>query len=206
MRPTDPPVLQLRTPRLLMRQWGEADNAPFAALNADPEVMAHFPGTLTADESRALAYRYAARLEVDGYGIWAVEVLESGAFIGFVGLARPTWESAFTPCIEIGWRLGREAWGHGYATEAARAALRVAFTHVGLDEVVSFTAVGNVRSRAVMERLGMRRDVGGDFDHPRVAEGHPTRPHVLYRLAVADWAGSDLPRGEPPGPGPTASA
>ncbi|MEO7235311.1 MAG: GNAT family N-acetyltransferase [Lapillicoccus sp.] len=188
MRPTDPPVLQLRTPRLLMRQWGEADNAPFAALNADPEVMAHFPWTLTADESRALAYRYAAGLEVDGYGIWALEVLGSGAFIGFVGLARPTWESAFTPCTEIGWRLTRDAWGHGYATEAARAALRVAFTHVGLDEVVSFTAAGNVRSRAVMERLGMHRDVGGDFDHPRIAEGHPTRRHVLYRLTVADWA------------------
>lgn len=187
MRPTDPPVLQLRTPRLLMRQWGEADNAPFAALNADPEVMAHFPWTLTADESRALAYRYAARLEVDGYGIWAVEVLESGAFIGFVGLARPTWESAFTPCTEIGWRLSREAWGHGYATEAARAALQVAFTHVDLDEVVSFTAVGNLRSRAVIERLSMRRDAGGDFDHPRVAQGHPTRRHVLYRLTAAAW-------------------
>ena len=171
-----------------MRQWGEADNAPFAALNADPEVMAHFPWTLSADESRALAYRYAARLEVDGYGIWAVEVLESGGFIGFVGLARPPWESAFTPCTEIGWRLTREAWGHGYATEAARAALQVAFTHVGLDEVVSFTAAGNVRSRAVMERLGMHRDVGGDFDHPRIAEGHPTRRHVLYRLTSADWA------------------
>ncbi len=188
MPPTDPAVVPLRTPRLLLRQWRESDNAPFAALNADPEVMAHFPWTLTTDESRAMAYRYAAELEVDGYGIWATEVQETGEFIGFVGLARPRWPSAFTPCVEIGWRLTRAAWGHGYATEGARAALRVAFTRVALPEVVSFTAVGNLRSRAVMERLGMHRDPGEDFDHPRVPEGLPTRRHVLYRLTRTEWA------------------
>jgi len=188
MPPTDPSALKLRTPRLLLRQWRDSDDAPFAALNADPMVMAHFPRRLTAEESRASADRYAAQLEVDGYGIWAVEVLGTGEFVGFVGLARPPWPAAFTPCVEIGWRLARSAWGQGYATEGARAVLRLAFTQVALPEVVSFTAVANRRSRAVMERLGMHRDPAEDFDHPRVPDGDPTRRHVLYRLTEREWA------------------
>jgi len=175
-------IAEPRTLRLVLRQWRDDDGPPFAALNADPEVMQHFPSTLDETESRALAYRCAAQLEVDGYGIWAVEVVESGTFVGFVGLARPRWEASFTPCTEIGWRLARSAWGHGYATEAARAALEVAFGPAELDEVVSFTTVGNTRSRAVMERLGMTRTE--DFDHPRLPDGHPLQRHVLYRLSA----------------------
>jgi RimJ/RimL family protein N-acetyltransferase len=191
---TDPSALQLRTPRLLLRQWRDSDDAPFAALNADPAVMEHFPRPFTADESRALADRYAAQLEADGYGIWAVEVLETEELAGFVGLARPQWEAAFTPCVEIGWRLARSAWGHGYATEGARAVLRLAFTRLALPEVVSFTAVANRRSRAVMERLGMHHDPAEDFDHPRVPEGEPTRRHVLYRLTEPEWTAATASR------------
>jgi RimJ/RimL family protein N-acetyltransferase len=188
MPPTEPAVLEPRTARLLLRQWRDSDHAPFAALNADPEVMEHFPGPLTAEQSRASVEQYAAGLTADGYGIWAVEVVETGTFVGFVGLARPAWSAAFTPCTEVGWRLARSAWGQGYATEAARAALDVAFGPGGLDEVVSFTAVANTRSRAVMERLGMHRDPPEDFDHPRLREGHPLRRHVLYRLTAAEWS------------------
>jgi RimJ/RimL family protein N-acetyltransferase len=194
MPPTDASVLQLRTSRLLLRQWRDSDDGPFAALSADPAVMEHFPSLLTADASRAAAYRYATQLEVDGYGIWAVEVLETGEFVGFVGLVRPQWEAAFTPCVEIGWRLARSAWGHGYATEGAQAALRLAFTRLALPEVVSFTTVSNRRSRAVMERLGMHRDPAEDFDHPRVPEGEPTRRHVLYRLTEPEWAAATASR------------
>jgi ribosomal-protein-alanine N-acetyltransferase len=188
MPPTDPAVRELRTARLLLRQWRDSDHAPFAALNADPEVTEHFPGPLTAEQSRASVERYATGLTADGYGIWAVEVVETGTFVGFVGLARPAWSAAFTPCTEVGWRLARSAWGHGYATEGARAALDVAFGPASLGEVVSFTAVGNARSRAVMERLGMHRDPAEDFDHPRVSEGHPLRRQVLFRLTAAEWS------------------
>ena len=184
-------IVEPRTERLWLRQWRDADWPPFAALNADPVVMRYFPSTLDERESNALAYRSAARMEVDGYGLWAVEVLASGEFIGFVGLNRPMWEADFTPCTEVGWRLVQPAWGHGYATEAARAALDVAFGPVGLDEVVSFTSVVNTPSRAVMARLGMRHTE--DFDHPRMPEGHPLRRHVLYRLSAAEWAGAEAP-------------
>jgi RimJ/RimL family protein N-acetyltransferase len=164
----------LITPRLRLRPWRDADLAPFAALNADPEVMAHFPAPLTRAESDALAAR--------GWGLWAVEVPGGCAFAGYVGLAEPRFEASFTRCLEIGWRLARAQWGRGYATEGARAALRFAFDELGRDEVVSFTTVANARSRAVMERLGMRRDPADDFDHPVIAVGHPLRRHVLYRV------------------------
>jgi RimJ/RimL family protein N-acetyltransferase len=177
-------VIQPRTERLLLRQWRDEDWAPFAALNADREVMRHFPSTLDQEESDAFAYRNAALLEVNGWGLWAVEVVESGEFVGFVGLNQPQWTAAFTPCTEVGWRLARSAWGKGYATEAARAALAVAFGPLGLDEVVSFTTVANDRSRAVMERLGMTRDPAEDFDHPKLGPDSPVRRHVLYRLAA----------------------
>lgn len=144
--------------------------------------MQFFPDTLDQVTSDAMVDRCAAQIAAHGYGIWATEVTQTGEFIGFVGLGRPTFEAAFTPCTEIGWRLKRSVWGHGYATEAARAALDVAFGILDLDEVVSFTAVVNSRSRAVMERLGMTRDTGDDFEHPRIPVGHPLRPHVLYRL------------------------
>ena len=171
-----------RTERLWLRQWRDDDWPPLAALNADPEVMRYFPSTLDEQESNAFAYRQAALLEVRGWGLWAVEVVGTCEFVGFVGLNQPTWQAAFTPCTEVGWRLARSAWGKGYATEAAQAALAVAFGPLGLEEVVSFTTVENARSRAVMERLGMTRDPAEDFDHPNLPVDSPVRRHVLYRL------------------------
>jgi RimJ/RimL family protein N-acetyltransferase len=172
----------IETPRLLLRPWRDTDLAPFAALNADPEVMRHFPALLSRDESDALAARIRASFEAQGWGLWAVEEKGGAPFIGFVGLNRPTFDAPFMPAVEIGWRLARAAWGAGYASEAARAALRFGFEQLALDAIVSFTAPVNTRSRAVMERLGMV-NTGQDFDHPRVPEGSPLRRHVLYRLA-----------------------
>jgi len=180
--PTD-----VRTPRLLLRRWREEDLEPFAALNADPAVMEHFPAPLDRAASDALAARADAHLAEHGWGLWAVHVLAEDRFAGFTGLAVPRWDPPFGPCVEVGWRLARWAWGSGHATEAARAALGVAFTELGLGEVVSFTAVDNERSQAVMRRIGMVRDPGGDFLHPNVPAGHPVEPHVLYRLSATDW-------------------
>jgi ribosomal-protein-alanine N-acetyltransferase len=170
----------LTTSRLRLRPWRESDLAPFAAMNADPRVREHFPSVQTREESDAVARRIMAGLEKQGWGFWAVEVIGGEPFIGFTGIAAPGFEAYFTPCIEIGWRLAHAAWGHGYATEAARAALAFGFGELNLEEIVSFTAVGNKRSRAVMERLGMRQD--GEFDHPKIAESSPVRRHVLYRI------------------------
>ena len=167
---------ELRTARLLLRRWQDADRAPFAALNADPVVMEHFPSVLTREQSDALVDRIETHFDQHGYGLWAVEA--DGAFVGFTGLVWQTYDAPFTPALEVGWRLARSAWGHGYATEAATAALARGLEDVG--SVVSTTAVTNLRSQRVMQRLGMRREL--EFDHPRVAEGHPVRPHVLYRL------------------------
>jgi RimJ/RimL family protein N-acetyltransferase len=174
-------VTELFTPRLKLRQWRDSDYEPFAALNADEEVMRYFPAPMTREESDALAGRARAHVADHGWGLWAVERLDNGAFIGFVGLARPSFEAHFTPAVEVGWRLARTQWGHGYATEAARAAVEFGFDALRLDEIVSFTAAINLPSRRVMERLGMGHDPADDFDHPRVADG-PLRRHVLYRL------------------------
>jgi RimJ/RimL family protein N-acetyltransferase len=175
-------VAELRTARLLLRQWRDSDLEPFAALNADPEVMRHFPSVLTRAESDALALGARALISSRGWGLWAVEVVESAPFIGFLGLAQPRFDAHFTPAVEIGWRLAREHWGSGYATEGARAVVATAFDELGLDELVSFTTVANAASRRVMERLEMTHDPADDFEHPLLAPGHPQRPHVLYRL------------------------
>lgn len=182
------------TSRLELRQWHECDRTPFAALNSDPLVMEHFPAPLNRDQSDALMGRCVEQLQRDGNGRWAVQIRASGEFIGFVGLAMPGWEAAFTPCTEIGWRLARSAWGHGYATEAANTVLARAFGPLGLDEVVSFTTTHNLRSQRVMQRIGMTHGLSEDFDHPRVADG-PLRRHVLYRLSKTDWEGrpADVP-------------
>lgn len=171
---------ELRTERLLLRRWRETDLEPFAALNADADVMAHFPMVLSRRESDALAERADSLFDEHGFGLWAVEA--SGEFVGFTGLSIPRFEAPFLPSIEVGWRLARDVWGHGYATEAARAALAVGFGEHGLREIVSFTAATNVRSQRVMERLGMMRD--GAFDHPALPLESPLRRHVLYRLAA----------------------
>lgn len=175
-------VPSLRTPRLLLRPWRDEDLAPFAALNADPRVMEHFPGTFDRSGSDALAAAIQADLEKNGFGLWAVEVPGVAPFIGFVGACEPDFEALFTPAVEIGWRLAFEHWGKGYATEAAQAVVAHAFGPLGLAELVSFTAPANRRSRAVMERLGMTHTAADDFDHPKLPVGHPLRRHVLYRL------------------------
>ena len=169
------------TERLVLRQWREGDLEPFARLNADPEVMRHFPALLSREQADAMVDRLSGHIEAEGWGMWAVERRDTGEFIGFTGLGVPRQELPSQPCVEVGWRLARDAWGHGYASEAAREALRVGFDELGLAEIVAFTAVPNRRSRAVMERLGMVRDAAEDFDHPAVDVGHPVRRHVLYR-------------------------
>lgn len=178
-------MIQLETSRLRLRPWRDEDFAPFAALNADRQVMAHFPATLDRAESDVLAARCQSLIEAQGWGFWATEIKASGDFIGFVGLHRPIAELPFSPCVEIGWRLARPFWSQGYASEAARAALSFAFNDLALAEVVAFTSLENRRSQAVMERLGMRR--AENFEHPALPPGHPLREHCLYRLAVSTW-------------------
>lgn len=182
MAPKSIPTLV--TDRLLLRPWRSDDIGAFAALNADPRVMAHFPALLTQAESDAAAARVAAHIARHGFGLWVVEVPGVAPFIGTVGLMIPGFQVPFTacdPCVEIGWRLAHQFWNRGYATEAARAVMASGFETLGLDEIVSFTTSDNERSWRVMERLGMTRDPREDFDHPALPVGHPQRRHVLYR-------------------------
>jgi ribosomal-protein-alanine N-acetyltransferase len=164
-----------------LRSFEDRDAGPFAAINADPRVMKFLPAVLTQAESDALVVRIRQHAEEKGHGLFAVE-LQGGPLIGFAGLSTPTFEAHFTPCVEVGWRLAAEHWGHGYATEAARAALAFGFEKVGLKQIVSFTVPQNQRSRRVMEKIGMHHDPRDDFDHPRLPEGHALRRHVLYRI------------------------
>lgn len=180
------PPIELDTPRLRLRQWRVSDFTPFAAMNANPRVMEHFPELLRAPESHAMARRIRDLIAVRGWGLWAVEERAGAPFIGFVGLHVPSSELPCSPCVEIGWRLAPAYWGKGYATEAAQAALGVGFGVLELDEIVSFTATSNLRSQAVMERLGMRR-MADTFEHPAVPASSPLATHVLYRLDRTDW-------------------
>jgi RimJ/RimL family protein N-acetyltransferase len=178
----------LTTPRLTLRHWHAKDLPPFAAQNADPSVMEFMPRSLSRAESDDFARRAQREIEARGWGLWAVEERADGQLIGCVGLAVPSFTEHFTPCVEVMWRLRRASWGHGYATEAARECLRFAFETLGLPEVVAFTVPANVRSRAVMQRLGMVHDPGDDFDHPRLPPGHTLRRHVLYRIQRDVWS------------------
>lgn len=177
----------LHTERLLLRRWTDADLEPFAAMNADPMVMRHFPNVLDREASDALVRQFDQHFDEHGFGLWVLELKDGGsspsAFLGFVGLWRTTFDAHFTPCVEVAWRLAGSAWGKGYAVEAAREACRVGFEQIGLREIVAHTVPDNFRSRRVMERLGMTHNASDDFDHPRLPEGHPLRHHVLYRLA-----------------------
>ena len=173
----------LQTDRLLLRRWRGADREPFARLNADAEVMRFFPSALTRTESDALAGRADALFDAHGYGLWALERRDTGEFVGFTGLAPMPAGIPGAGGVEVGWRLARSAWGHGYATEAATAALRFGIDTVGLVEVNSITAVANIRSRRVMERLGML--AAGEFNHPRLPVDSPLRRHVRYLLQTA---------------------
>ena len=174
------PILQPETPRLLLRQWQASDYAPFAALNADAQAMEHFPARLSPAESDAMAARLQTLIAERGWGLWEVERKDTGAFIGFVGLHQAPADLPFAPCVEVGWRLSVPHWGQGFASEAARAALRVGFDELGLQEIVALTALGNWRSRTVMQRLGMQES--GMFEHPRIPVGSHLRTHCLYRL------------------------
>ena len=171
------------TERVRLRDWLEADLVPFAAMNADPEVTEFLPGPMTRAESDGFVDRIRTQFQERGFGLFAAEERESGEFMGFVGLAVPSFEASFTPCVEVGWRLARAHWGKGYATEAAREVLRIGFAIHGLSEIVSFTVPQNVRSQAVMQKLGMRHDPTDDFEHPRLPKGHRLRSHVLYRMS-----------------------
>ncbi len=175
-------MAELQTARLRLRAWRDTDLAPYAALNADPEVRRWFPGMIGRAESDAQAARLQAHIDAHGFGFWAAETRDDRAFLGFVGLQHVAFTAPFTPAIEIGWRLARQHWNHGYATEAARAALAHAFGPLDIAEIVSFTVPGNLASRRVMDRIGMHHHPSGDFDHPGVAEGPPLRRHVLYRI------------------------
>lgn len=175
-------AFEIRTARLRLRSWREEDFEAYAALNADARVMEFYPSVVGREESRVRFDRWQERVAEQGMGFWPVEVIGGAPFIGMVGLARPDFEADFLPGVEIGWRLAAEHWGRGYATEAARGALAYGFERLGLAEIVSFTTTTNVRSRRVMDKLGMKRSPDEDFLHPSIAEGHPLRPHVLYRL------------------------
>lgn len=182
-------IIEPDTPRLRLRQWRESDREPFAALNAAPEVMAFFEAPPSRAASDASIDAWQLQITEQGWSNWAVELRSSGEFIGFTGLSAPRRTFSFSPCVEVGWRLAQRFWGRGFATEAARAALKVAFERLALPEVISFTALGNLRSRAVMERIGLR-NTGQDFEHPGISPGHPLRLHCLYRLTREQWRGS----------------
>lgn len=187
------PGPELRTERLLLRRWSDADRAPFAALNADPVVMEHFQRPLTAEESDAFIELIEAHFDDTGWGLWAIEVPGVAPFVGYVGL----WPAEYVApgTVEVGWRLTASSWGHGYAPEAAAEALRFAFEDLGRDEVVSFTVPQNTNSRRVMEKIGLRRAPDRDFDHPRVdpaVHPHLVR-HVFYAVSADEWRAAQGP-------------
>jgi ribosomal-protein-alanine N-acetyltransferase len=173
--------MEYQTERLILRPWKQEDREPYAILNGNPEVMRYLLRTLTREESDKMVDVIEQKMAANGWGLWAVEEKSSGAFIGFVGLNIPAYELPFSPIIEIGWRLDKPFWGKGYAPEAAAKALEIGFNQYGIEEIVAFTALENVASQRVMEKIGMRRCE--EFDHPAVAENSPLRRHVLYRMA-----------------------
>jgi len=177
------PQHQFSTERLILRRWLPGDHEPFAALNADPLVMEHFPRTLSREESDAMIGRIEGDFEQNGFGLWAVEVRQVAPFVGFVGLSVPRFKAHFTPCVEIGWRIAAGYWNRGYASEAARGALAFGFETLKLEKIVAFTVPGNLPSRRVMEKIGMAHNDSDDFDHPLLPAGHPLSRHMLYTIA-----------------------
>ena len=180
-------IKELESARLRLRPWRDTDLPEFAAMSADPQVMRYFPAPLSRLESAALIGRIRGHFAEYGYGLWALERKATGAFIGFTGLLNVNFDAPSSPAVEIGWRLDPQQWGLGYASEAAWAVLRCAFDRLALDQVVSFTSQLNLPSQKVMQAIGMQHDPDGDFEHPRLPEGHPLRSHVLYRITRAQW-------------------
>ena len=184
-------ITELETERLKLRQWRPSDYIPFAYLNKDPEVMEYYPNTLTELESNKFANKLDSLISNRGWGFWAVELKSTKQFIGFVGLHIPEVVLPFTPCTEIGWRLAKEHWGNGYATEAANAALKYAFETLQVNEVVSFTSLQNVKSKSVMDRLNMVNTMQ-NFEHPSIPKGHKLREHVLFKITKSQWINNAL--------------
>lgn len=174
--------MQITTERLILRPWKNVDAPTFAAINQDEKVIEFLRGPLNLKECQNFIVKANDHIAKHGFGLWAVEVKETSEMIGFVGLNIPEFESHFTPCVEVGWRLASQAWGKGYATEAAKAVLEIGFRNFQLKEIVSFTVPQNLRSIAVMEKIGMKRDLQGDFFHPKLALDHPLSQHILYRI------------------------
>lgn len=177
-------ALHLETSRLLLRRWRPEDFAPFAHMNADPDVMRYFPHQLAHAETEALIDRFETHFRLHGFGFFAAELKATRAFIGVIGISRSTYEDGDNPSIEIGWRVDSPYWNQGFATEGARASMNLAFHTLQIPALIAITTPGNLASRRVMEKLGMTRDPSDDFDHPRVPPGHPLRLHVLYRLSA----------------------
>ncbi len=184
-------IAELETDRLLLRKWIEQDLAILAVLNSDPEVMKYLPALLSREESKAMAEKCKSLISERGWGFWAVEQKSSGKFIGFVGLHTSKSNLPFSPCVEIGWRLLKDCWGKGYATEAAQEALVFAFNTLKLKEVVSFTAISNSRSRSVMDRLGFS-NTHQNFEHPGLKKSHLLSAHVLYKITKQEWRENGL--------------
>lgn len=186
LRPGRTKTIELKTDRLLLRQWREEDSPIFAELNADPRVMEFYPNLLSCQESNAAAAKFKSLIKQNGWGFWAVETISECTFIGLVGLHKPTYKLPFGPCVEIGWRVASAYWGKGYATEAAGACLDFAFDKLALPEVFSFASVANIKSQAVMERLSMV-NMQANFDHPTIPPNSPLREHVVYKIDVQRW-------------------
>lgn len=177
--------MELETERIILRRWKNEDFEVFSALNADKNVMEFFPSTLTPEETSAMIDRIEAHFQKHGFGLWAMELKSTGEFIGFNGLSVPNFESYFTPCVEIGWRMSDKFWGKGLASEAAREVLKYGFSQLNLEEIVSFTATVNIRSISVMKRIGM--SFSGEFNHPKLAPESNLCRHVLYKISKKDF-------------------
>ena len=178
------PFTPIHTPRLILRQWQESDHEQYIAMNMDPEVMRYFPALQTQEMTLAQIERFKTFIDENGYGLFAVERIDTGGFIGFTGLAHPRFESFFTPCVEIGWRLDKAHWGQGFAKEAARACLVFGFNKLSLNEIYSFTSILNLPSINVMKKIGMKE--AGQFEHPNIADGDRLKTHVLYKIMKED--------------------
>ena len=177
----------ISTERLILRTWQIEDEEAYFKINQDPKVIEFLSGPLTRKQVQDFIQYVRRHDEQHGYTTWAVELKETGALMGFIGLNTVAWQAHFTPAVEIGWRLGAEYWGKGYATEGAKAALDYGFKHCNLPEIVAFTVPANIRSIRVMEKIGLHRDIHGDFAHPKLPKDHPLSKHVLYRLSRSSW-------------------